>query len=263
MGSRTFFILLGLSLAASLIADRGNSQTPLPDQRRSGFEFMGSSTQAMQKDDLLNPGMLWVKEGEALWNRPAGAAGKACVSCHAAAASSMRGVAARYPAFDERLSRPLGLGQRINECRQHHQQADPLRAESQELLSLETYVAYQSRGMPVSPPADARLDRFRQQGQRLFAQRMGQLNLSCAQCHDNNAGNRLGSSLIPQAHPTGYPVYRLEWQALGSLQRRLRSCMSGVRAEPFAYGAQELIELELYLAARAKGMALEAPGVRP
>jgi sulfur-oxidizing protein SoxA len=87
--------------------------------------------------------------------------------------------------------------------------------------------------------------------------------LSCAQCHDANAGNKLGSSVIPQAHPMGYPVYRLEWQAMGSLQRRLRNCMNGVRAEPFAYGANELVELELYLNARAKGMPSETPGVRP
>ena len=115
----------------------------------------------------------------------------------------------------------------------------------------------------MAPPADSRLEPFRQQGQQLFMQRMGQLDLSCAQCHDDNAGKRLGSSLIPQGHHTGYPVYRLERQALGSLQRRLRNCMSGVRAEPFAFGAQELVELELYLAARAKGMAMETPGVRP
>ena len=74
---------------------------------------------------------------------------------------------------------------------------------------------------------------------------------------------RLGGSPIPQAHPTGYPIYRLEWQGLGSLQRRLRACMSGVRAEPFAWGAPELVELELYLARRARGMPLETPGVRP
>ena len=224
---------------------------------------MGASTQAMQKDDSLNPGMLWVKDGEALWLRPAGQSGKACASCHAAAVSSMRGVAARYPAFDERLLRPISLSQRINQCRQLHQQAEPLRAESQELLSLESYVAFQSRGLPMAPPADSRLEPFRQQGQQRFMQRMGQLDLSCAQCHDDNAGKRLGSSLIPQGHHTGYPVYRLEWQALGSLQRRLRNCMSGVRAEPFAFGAQERVELELYLAARAKGMAMETPGVRP
>lgn len=233
------------------------------DPRRSGFEFMGPSTQAMQKDDALNPGMLWVKDGEDLWQRPSGLSGKACVTCHASASSSMRGVSARYPAFDELLKRPVALSQRINQCRQKYQQAEPLRAESQELLSLESYVAHQSRGLPMAPPKDARLEPFRQQGQLRFMQRMGQLNLSCAQCHDDNAGGRLGSSLIPQAHPTGYPVYRLEWQAMGSLQRRLRNCMSGVRAEPFAYGAQELVELELYLAERAKDMLVETPGVRP
>ncbi|MDP3604518.1 MAG: sulfur oxidation c-type cytochrome SoxA [Polaromonas sp.] len=252
-----------LVLAVLVTGSGASAQTPTGDSRRSGFEFMGRSTQAMQKDDTLNPAMLWVKEGESLWSQPASQGGKACVACHAAASSSMRGVAARYPAFDARLSRPLTLGQRINQCRQHHQNATPLRAESQELLSLEAYVAMQSRGLPLVPPADERLAPFRQRGQQRFMQRMGQLNLSCAQCHDNHAGGRLASSLIPQAHPTGYPVYRLEWQALGSLQRRLRGCMSGVRAEPFAYDTQELVELELYLAARAKDMVMETPGVRP
>jgi sulfur-oxidizing protein SoxA len=250
------------ALLVLLMGTTGAQTTPQKDTRRSGFEDMGASTQAMQKDDALNPGMLWVKDGEALWKQPAGASGKACAGCHTAP-DSMRGVAARYPAFDDKLGRPITLSQRINQCRQQHQQAAPLRAESPELLSLESYVALQSRGLPLAPPDDARLEPFRQRGQQLFTQRMGQLNLSCAQCHDGLPGRRLASSLIPEAHPTGYPVYRLEWQALGSLQRRLRGCMSGVRAQPFAYGAQELVELELYLNARAKGMAMEAPGVRP
>ena len=222
---------------------------------------MAASTQAMQKDDTLNPGMLWVKDGEALWQQPAGSSQKSCSNCHAQ--SSMKGVAGRYPAFDDLLQRPITLNQRINQCKQRHQQVEPLRFESQDLLSFEAYVAHQSRGMPVAPPDDKRLDTYRQQGQQRYTQRIGQLNLSCAQCHDNNAGGKLGSSQIPQAHPTGYPVYRLEWQALGSLQRRLRNCMSGVRAEPFSYGAPELVELELHLAERAKGMLIETPGVRP
>lgn len=255
---------VGFTAACCLATLSAFSQTAPPtDPRRSGFDFMGESTQAMQKDDSLNPGMLWVGDGEAMWKRPAGASGKACVSCHAAASSSMRGVAARYPAFDDALKRPITLSQRVNQCRQKHQQAEPLRAESQELLSLESYVAHQSRGLPVAPPDDARLEPYRQRGQQRFGQRMGQLGLSCAQCHDDNAGKRLGSSTIPQAHPVGYPVYRLEWQTMGSLQRRLRNCMSGVRAEPFAFEAPELVELELYLNVRAKGMAMEAPGVRP
>ncbi|MDQ6880973.1 MAG: sulfur oxidation c-type cytochrome SoxA, partial [Pseudomonadota bacterium] len=103
----------------------------------------------------------------------------------------------------------------------------------------------------------------RARGAQLFARRMGQLDLSCAQCHDQLAGRKLAGSVIPQAHPTGYPLYRLEWQAVGSLQRRLRGCMTGVRAEPFAAGSVEFAELELHLASRAMGMLLETPAVRP
>jgi sulfur-oxidizing protein SoxA len=217
----------------------------------------------MQRDDTQNPGMLWVSDGAALWQSRAGTSAKSCASCHGDAQASMRGVAARYPAFDPHSGRALSLGQRINQCRQTRQGAEPLRPESRELLSLESYVAYQSRGMPVDPPRDARLEAPTERGRQLFFQRIGQLNLSCAQCHDSNWGRRLGSAVIPQGHANAYPIYRLEWQGMGSLQRRLRNCMSGVRAEVLPYNAQELVELELYLASRARGMPMESPGVRP
>jgi sulfur-oxidizing protein SoxA len=233
------------------------------DTRKSGAEFMNQSTQAMQRDDTQNPGMLWVSGGEALWQRKAGRSDKSCAGCHGDAKASMRGVAARYPAFDTRTNGAIDLGQRINQCRVGHQQAEPLRAESEELLGIESYVALQSRGMLLAPPQDPRLKPALERGQHLFTQRIGQLNLSCAQCHDNNWGKRLGGSMIPQGHAGAYPIYRLEWQGMGSLRRRLRNCMSGVRAEVPAFNAQELVELELYLAARARGMKMEAPGVRP
>jgi len=233
------------------------------DARRSGFDEMSPATQAMQRDDTQNPAMLFVADGEALWRRPAGAEGKSCGSCHAEARTSMRGVAARYPAFDAPLARPVTLGERINLCRTRRQQADAWRPESAELLALEAFVALQSRGQPIAPPDDPHLAPFRSRGEARYGQRIGQLDLACAQCHDDNAGRRLGGSTIPQGHPTGYPVYRLEWQAMGSLQRRLRGCYSGVRAEPPPYGATELVELELFLAARAAGMKVESPAVRP
>lgn len=233
------------------------------DIRKSGAEFMNASTQAMQRDDTQNPAMLWVSGGAALWQREAGRSGKSCAGCHGDAKAGMHGVAARFPAFDPHTNAAIDLGQRINQCRIRHQQAEPLRAESEELLGIESYVALQSRGMPLAPPPDPRLKPALGRGQRLFAQRIGQLNLSCAQCHDSNWGKRLGGSTIPQGHAGAYPIYRLEWQGMGSLQRRLRNCMSGVRAEVPQFDARELVDLEVYLAARAKGMKLEAPGVRP
>jgi sulfur-oxidizing protein SoxA len=233
------------------------------DTRKSGAEFMSPATQAMQRDDSQNPAMLWVADGETLWRAKAGGAGRSCADCHGDAAKSMRGVAARFPAFDTAAGRVLTLSQRIRQCQATRQQAAPWRAESRDLLALESYVALQSRGLPVSPPADARLAAPTERGRQLFMLRQGQLNLSCAQCHDDNWGHKLGGSPIPQGHANAYPIYRLEWQELGSLQRRLRNCIAGVRAEVPAYDAQELVELELYLAARAKGMVMESPGVRP
>jgi L-cysteine S-thiosulfotransferase len=261
MNPRTGLVLTSLLLA--LAATHGSGAEAQADTRRSGLEFMSPATQAMQRDDTLNPAMLWVKQGEALWQRAADSGNQSCAGCHGDASVSMRGVAARYPAFDELQQHPVNLAQRINLCRQRHQHAEAWPFESQDLLSLESFVALQSRDMPVTPASDPRLAPYLERGKQRYEQRMGQLDLSCAQCHDQRWGRRLGGSVIPQAHPTAYPVYRLEWQGLGSLQRRLRNCINGVRAQTYPFGAPELVELELYLAARARGMTVESPGVRP
>jgi L-cysteine S-thiosulfotransferase len=233
------------------------------DERRSGFADMTPATQALQRDDGLNPAMLWVAGGEDAWSARSGRADKACADCHGALARAMRGVAVRYPAFDAGSGAPLTLAGRINACRVRHQQAPALGAESDTLLGLEAAVAKASRGLPIAPPNDPRLAPFRAAGQQLYGRRLGQLDLSCAQCHDALAGRRLGGSVIPQGHPTAYPLYRLEWQGLGSLQRRLRNCMAGVRAVVPAFGDADLVALELHLMQRAAGMPLESPGVRP
>lgn len=235
----------------------------LVPERRSGYEFMSRETRAMQDDDSGNPGMLWVLEGEALWNRRTGAAGRACADCHGDARASMKGVAARHPSFDDGRGRPINLEARINQCRTERQQEPPLAWESRALLALTAFVARQSRGLPIEIAIDQRTRPFLAAGRATFHRRQGQLNLACHQCHDVNWGRRLGGSVIPQAHPTGYPLYRLEWQGVGSLQRRLRNCLVGMRAAAPEYGAPALVDLELFLMWRARGMPFEAPAVRP
>jgi len=249
--------VLALLLALQCLA------AALAQERRSGFDDMARETQAMQREDAANPAMLWVDEGAAIWSRPAGAQSLSCANCHGAAEASLAGVAARYPAWDEGSGTAIDLAGRIAQCREQRQHAPALARESEGLLALAAFIGLQSRAMPLAPPADGRLQATRAWGEALYRQRRGQLDLSCAQCHDDNAGRRLAGSTIPQAHATAYPLYRLEWQGLGSLQRRLRGCMSGVRAEPFAYGAAEMIAIEAWLAQRAAGMAVETPGVRP
>jgi len=183
------------------------------EERKPGYDFMGRETRAMQDDDTANPAMLWVLDGEALWNRKADTAGKSCADCHNDAAISMKGVAARYPAFSPARGRPINIEERINLCRTEQQQASPLAHESKELLELTAYVASQSKGLPIEIAEDERTRPFIETGRKFFQLRQGQLNLSCAQCHDDNWGQRLAAAPVPQAHPTGYPLYRRSGRA--------------------------------------------------
>jgi sulfur-oxidizing protein SoxA len=208
---------------------------------------------------MRNPGMLWVQEGQALWSRRA-ANGKSCAGCHA---QDLKGVAARYPAFDAALDKPRTLASRIGQCRVQHLGESPQGADGAQVLPLSAWLAHRSRGVPVAPPRGERMRAWAERGAHLWQQRLGQLNLSCALCHDQSAGARLGGAAIPQAHATGYPTYRLEWQALGTLDRRLRTCVAGMRAEPFAPDADEWLALEVYLMQRAAGMPHEGVALRP
>ena len=234
---------------------------PLP-ALRSGITFAGADVRAMQADDVSNPGFLWVEGGEKRWNSPAGAAGKSCASCHGDGRTSMRGVATRYPKYDVAAKGVEDLEARINRCRTEKQGAAPWARESEELLSLSAYVSYQSRGLPLAVSIDGPAREAFDRGNTFYHARHGQMNLACAQCHDQNSGKRLLVETLSQGHGNAFPAYRLEWQSVGSLQRRIRACLFGIRAEMPPPGAPELTDVELYLAWRAQGLPLEAPGVR-
>ena len=215
---------------------------------------------ALEADDFANPGMLWVSRGEALWGQARGEAKASCASCHGA--GSMKGVAARYPRFDAALGRVVNVEARINACVEARQKAPRLAPESEELLALAAFVARQSRGMPMSVSIDGPARPAWEAGRELYFKRIGQLHLACTNCHDANWGRTILAETVSQGHPTGWPAYRLEWQTMGSLERRLRACFFGVRAEMPAYGSDDMLAVELYLAWRAQGLASSIPAVR-
>lgn len=248
--------LCGPGIAAEELA----RAIPLKDLR-SGTVFLAPATVVQQNDLTLNPGMLWVEQGEKLWNSAPPSGEKACAACHGKP-ETMLGVSRRFPRVEERSGKLINLELKINQCRAEQQKADPFAYESAELLSLTALIAHQSRGLPMSLAIDKRTRPFLQAGEALYNQRQGQLNLACAQCHNDNWGRRLHAETVSQGHPTGYPVYRLEWQGLGSLHRRLRSCFFGVRAEMVPPGSQEHLALELYLVWRAQGLPVETPAIR-
>ena len=259
-------VALAACADASVQSPRASTTTGVgaDDTRRSGFDDMSAALQSLQRDDTQNPGMLWVQEGEALWSRRAGSGGS-CAGCHDAnGGDRTASAAARHPVFDAETARPLTLAGRIDRCRQRHLGLPGEGADGPEVLALSAWLSHRARGLSIAAPDDdARLAPWRVRGEALWRRRMGQLDLACHHCHDERAGERLGGAVIPQGHPTGYPTYRLEWQSLGSLQRRIRGCVVGVRAEPFAADAEEVLALEVWMRKRATGMKLEGIAVRP
>ena len=228
---------------------------------RSATEFLSPALRLEQSDTALNRGMLWVDLGTTLWSEPAGDAKVACSQCHGPI-ERMRGAAARYPAVDPTTGQFLNLEGRINACRKRYQTAAALAYESEPLLALTAVVAHQSRGLPMQVQVDGKAKPYFEAGSALFNERQGQLDLACRQCHEDLVGRKLRGDTISSGLGIGYPAYRLEWQGLGSLHRRLQACQVGVRAVELPPGSTDHLALELYLAWRATGIAVETPAIR-
>lgn len=256
-------LLVALTSAATLaLAQSARDAKYRVGDKYSGYTYADPTTQAMQDDDYVNPGFLWVQEADKLWNTADGAAGKSCAGCHEKAAQSMKSVGAAYPKWQDKIGKLQNVEQRINQCRVDNMKAEPWKWESRELVAMTAYVRTQSRGQPINVAVDGPVKSHLENGEWLFYLRHGQLDLSCANCHEDNADKWMRGDHLGQAHANGFPTYRLREQSLVSLQFRLIGCVRDTRAVPYEYGSDEYLDIELYLAHRGKGLPVEAPSVR-
>jgi len=228
----------------------------------SGYRYQSARVRRIQDHDSRNPGMLWYAYGAKLWSLADGEAEKSCADCHNVAEKAMRGVGARYPAFDAAEGRLLSLGQRINLCRTLNMKAAPWDEGDDALVAMTTYVRAQSRGMPVRVKVDGQAAPFFEEGKAYYYRRRGQLNLSCAGCHQFNQGPKLRATTLSQGQSNGFPAYRIGRERVVPLHEQFRQCNRRVRAEPLPLGAEAYVNLELYLAWRGAGLPVETPAVR-
>ena len=257
--------LLLWSLAMGLMWSNVSAQQrniPL-DQLKSGLEFSSPEVRGLQlDDDFASPSAHAIDKGAQLWKQVTGSNNKSCASCHGDANESMKGAATRYPAIDKATGKLFNLEDRIRNCRSKQQKAINWLPESDELLAITLHVTGASKGMPILVNIDGPAKKHFEAGQKLYMARQGQMNLSCTQCHDQHYGQRLYNDKLSQGHPNGYPIFRLDWQYMASLERRLRFCYASVKAEVPPWGHQDMRNLNLYLMWRAQGLAIEVPAVR-
>ena len=259
-------ILIGAAVAVGVsgfagVADAGKMVYEAGD-RKSGYTYATKATQSIQDDDLANPAYLWVDEGDALWNKVDGKAGKSCASCHGGKVVRLNDVGARYPVYNAKLGKMQSLEQRINQERKEKMGAKPYKWESKQMLSMTTYIRNLSKGKPMNVSIDGPVIPFFAKGKAFYEKKRGQLDMSCKICHEDNAGNMIRANLLSEGQSNGFPVYRLKWQKPGSIHRRFRGCNKQVRAKPYGYGSDEYVNLELYVAWRGRGLSVETPAVR-
>lgn len=229
----------------------------------SGWVFRDADTQAMQMDDFDNPGMLYVDQGAEMWATPAGTSEKSCADCHGDASESMAGVRAVYPKWNESAGEVRSLQMQINACRTEQQGADAFKYGKDEINAMEAFISMQSRGMPVNVAIDGPAHSTWEQGKEIYYTRFGQLELSCASCHEQNYDNYIRADHLSQGQINGFPVYRLKDTKLTSSAGRFVGCVRDTRAETFKVDSPEFVALELYVASRGNGLSVEAPSVRP
>ena len=228
----------------------------------SGWRYRSDETQALQMDDFDNPGMVAVEQALDQFETVEGTAGKSCASCHEDGLESFAGLRAGLPRWDAKIGKPETLEMIVNECRTERMGADAWKWEAPQMLAMTAAIGLQSRGMPVDVNTEGEMASWYEKGKELYYTRVGQLDMSCANCHEDNNGNMIRADHLSQGQINGFPVYRLKWGGLGSIHRRFKGCMGNIRATPYKPGGDEFIALELYVASRGEGLSVETPSVR-
>jgi L-cysteine S-thiosulfotransferase len=226
----------------------------------SGWRFRTDETQALQIDDFDNPGMLTVDAAADAYSTVEGGAGESCASCHGDP-DTFAGLSASMPKVDED-GKLVVMEDLINECRTDRMQADAWKWSGDDMQGMVALIGLQSRGMPVDVAIDGSAQSFWEQGKEMYYTRYGQLELSCANCHEDNWGNMIRADHLSQGQTNGFPTYRLKQAKLISRHNRFRGCIRDTMAETFDEGSDEFRALELYVASRGNGLSVETPAVR-
>jgi sulfur-oxidizing protein SoxA len=232
------------------------------DEVMSGWHFRSDETQALQMDDFENPAMVFVDQAQEAWDSADGSEGKSCASCHGDVEESMAGVRAVYPKWNETAGEVRTLEMQINDCRENQMGAEKWKYTGGDMVNMTALLASVSRGMPVNVAIDGPVQSTWEQGKELYYTRTGQLELSCANCHEDSYGKMIRADHLSQGQINGFPTYRLKNTKLNAVHARFKGCVRDTRAETFSPGSPEFIALELYVASRGNGLSVEGPSIR-
>ncbi|WJW76184.1 sulfur oxidation c-type cytochrome SoxA [Thiohalobacter sp. IOR34] len=234
---------------------------PFEDYVNGVYAVDAASRAQWESIEDFPPYELDIDKGKKLFNTPF-KNGKTYASCFE---NEGIGIRQNYPYFDTASGKVVTLESAINDCRVKNGEK-PLKWKKGAIAQISAYMAYTSRGkkMNIKVPNDPRAIAAYERGKHHFYAKRGQLNMSCADCHQYNAGNRIRADILSPAlgHVTHFPVYRSKWGSLGTLHRRYGGCNKQVRAKPYKAQSDEYRALEYFHSYMSNGLPVNGPGAR-
>jgi sulfur-oxidizing protein SoxA len=224
------------------------------------YSIDAASREQWEAIEEFPPYEIAIEEGEQFFKKPF-KNGKSMSSCFP---DYEKGVAQNYPYYDEKMGMVMTLALAVNNCLKANGEK-PLKYKKGKMANVLAYLGYKSRGNTINVKVDSAGAREAyEKGKSFYYTRRGQLNISCAHCHIDNAGKRIRADLLSPAigHPSHFPVYRSKWGGMGTLHRRFGGCNKQVRAKPFKAQSEEYRNLEYFLTYMSNGLEVNAPGAR-
>jgi sulfur-oxidizing protein SoxA len=262
--------LWGAAACALLLASAAAQQ---PKTASQGID----EYRAMLQDG--NPADLFEAKGEGLWKQKRGPKNATLEQCDLGKGPGVfKGVFVELPRYFPDTKRVQDLESRLLTCMSTLQGFDEAelaktafgRGEQNNLTALATWIAAESKGMKFNlSQSHAQEKVFYEVGKRLFFQRAGSHDFSCASCHGEE-GKRIRLQDLPRLTQNpgdgvgfaAWPAYRVSNGQMWGMQQRLNDCYRQQRFPYPGFASDATIALGLYLGVNSKGAVSIAPAIK-
>ncbi|WP_457634011.1 sulfur oxidation c-type cytochrome SoxA [Oceanithermus desulfurans] len=252
---RRFFYTFGFALLAGALVW---ALSPAEEAKRQRQLFLEQSGGA-------HPGELFVAEGEEYYNSLEGASGKTMADCDFGKGPGvLEGAYAELPKYFADSDRVEDLDTRVVTCLTQVLGFGEDEFDRDMVVALVSYIASFSHEMPIRVTLnDPQEKEMFEIGERLWYWRAGQMDLSCAACHDRYPGRRVRLAPIrspEQGLTDHWPAYTFSFDKMYTLENRINFCYDSIQIPHPEFYSTPHIALSLYMRYRANGNELDVPG---
>ena len=226
-----------------------------------------------------NPADLFEAKGEALWKESRGPKKATLEKCDLGKGPGVvKGVFLELPRFFADTNQVQDLESRLLTCMETLQGFNAAeiaktafgKGEQNNITALATWIAAESKGGKFNlPQAHAKERVSYEVGKRLFFQRGGPHDFSCASCHGQE-GTRIRLQDLPilTKNPgdgvgfAAWPAYRVSNGQMWGMQQRLNDCYRQQRFPYPGFASEVTIALGTYLGVNSAGSVSVAPAIK-